>query len=61
MPEGLIHFGEGAVLPDPFIIKNSGQVAVNELDDLIAMMKDRKAEFAMVKDITDCGIRKNEE
>jgi peptidoglycan-N-acetylglucosamine deacetylase len=51
MPEDLIHFGEGAVLPDPFIIKNSGQVAVTEFDNLIQMMKDRGAEFAMVRDI----------
>ncbi len=53
MPEGLIHFGEGAVLVDPFIIKNSGQVAVNELDKFIKIMKDRRAKFAMVKDITN--------
>ena len=31
MPAGLIHYGEGAVLPDPFIIKNCGAVAVQEL------------------------------
>ena len=45
MPQGLIHFGEGAVLPDPFIIKNCGKVAVRELDKLISLLKKRGAEF----------------
>jgi len=46
MPSGLIHYGEGAVLPDPFIIKNCGPVAVQELDKLIVMLKERGAVFA---------------
>lgn len=45
MPRGLIHFGEGSVLPDPFIVKNCGKVAVNELDKLISLLKQRNAEF----------------
>ena len=53
MPEGLIHFGEGAVLPDPFIIKNCGRVAVKELDNLITLLKERGAEFTMAKDMAD--------
>ena len=60
MPQGLIHFGEGAVLPDPFIIKNTGQVAVDELDNLIKIMKDRGLGFAMIKDMTTFEIGKNE-
>ena len=51
MPAGLIHYGEGAVLPDPFIIKNCGKVAVQELDSLIAMLKDRGAVFCEAKDM----------
>ena len=39
MPEGLIHSGEGAVLPDPFIVKNCGPYAVEQLDLLIEKLK----------------------
>lgn len=51
MPQGPIHFGEGAVIPDPFIVKNCGQPAVEELDRLIVMLKERGASFAQAKDI----------
>ncbi len=51
MPKGLIHFGEGAVLPDPFIVKNCGAVAVRELDRLIALLKDRAATFHTAHDL----------
>ncbi len=37
MPQGLIHYGEGAVLPDPFIIQNCGERAVRELSSLLDM------------------------
>jgi peptidoglycan-N-acetylglucosamine deacetylase len=39
MPSGLIHFGEGAVLPDPFIVKNTGQVALRELGRLVDRLR----------------------
>ena len=39
MPEGLIHSGEGAVLPDPLIVKNCGPYAVEQLDLLIEKLK----------------------
>ena len=45
MPAGLIHSGEGSVLPDPFIIKNCGDYAVRELDKLVKMMKDAGIKF----------------
>ena len=45
MPAGLIHSGEGSVLPDPFIIKNCGDYAVRELDKLVKMMKDAGIRF----------------
>jgi peptidoglycan/xylan/chitin deacetylase (PgdA/CDA1 family) len=51
MPSGLIHYGEGAVLPDPFIIKNCGPVAVRELDRLIELLKDRQAVFAKASSV----------
>ena len=56
MPEGLIHFGEGAVLPDPFIIKNCGRVAVQELDNFITLLKERGAEFATAGDMADWEV-----
>jgi peptidoglycan-N-acetylglucosamine deacetylase len=51
MPQGAIHFGEGAVIPDPFIIKNCGEKAVSELSKLIKMLKERDAEFVRASDI----------
>ncbi len=45
MPEGLIHFGEGAVLPDPFIVKNCGDVACQEFDKLLTGLKQRGGDF----------------
>ena len=41
MPENLIHFGEGAVLPDPFIVKNCGEYALEQFDLLVAGLKAR--------------------
>ena len=49
MPSGPIHYGEGAVLPDPFITRNCGPVALRELDRLIVMLKDRGAVFATAR------------
>ena len=45
MPQGLIHYGEGSVLPDPFLIENCGQVALKELDRLLGLLKERDATF----------------
>lgn len=45
MPEGTIHYGEGAVLPDPFIVKNCGPYAAEQLDLLIETLLDRGAQF----------------
>ncbi|MEI6338826.1 MAG: polysaccharide deacetylase family protein, partial [Verrucomicrobiota bacterium] len=39
MPEGLIHFGEGSVKPDPFIVKGCGAWALEQFDHLIAGLK----------------------
>lgn len=60
MQQGLIPYGEGSVLPDPFIIKNTGKVAVKELDKFILILKERQADFAMAKDMTGFGVNKNE-
>jgi peptidoglycan-N-acetylglucosamine deacetylase len=51
MPQGLIHFGEGAVLPDPFIVKNCGPYALAQLDSLISLLKNRGADFRRARDI----------
>ena len=51
MPQGLIHFGEGAVLPDPFIVKNCGKYAIEQLDLLIRQLKYRGAIFKCAQDI----------
>ena len=45
MPEGLIHFGEGSVQPDPFIIKNCGDYAIEQFDLLIQMLQDKNCRF----------------
>lgn len=53
MPKGQIHFGEGAVIPDPFIVKNCGAPAVRELDKLISFLKQRNADFYSCRELTD--------
>lgn len=53
MPEGLIHYGEGAVLPASFLVKNCGDAAIRELDKLIAMLKERGLGFSRAKDMSD--------
>lgn len=45
MPEGEIVYGEGAVRPDPFIVKNCGAHAAKQLDRLIESLLDRGAAF----------------
>ena len=51
MPQGMIHFGEGSVKPDSFIVKNCGSKAVRELNKLIRLLKDRGAEFMTARDL----------
>lgn len=45
MPQGAIHYGEGSVIPDPFIVKNCGDYALKQLDQLIGRLQDMGAEF----------------
>ena len=45
MPQGEIRSSEGAVRPDPFITKNCGDYAVEQLDLLILGLRERGAEF----------------
>ena len=52
MPEGLIHSGEGAVLPDPFIIKNCGEYSAREFERLIELLQNSGYEFFQAGQIT---------
>jgi peptidoglycan/xylan/chitin deacetylase (PgdA/CDA1 family) len=49
MPQGEIHYGEGAVRPDPFIVRNCGAYAAEQLDLLIKTLLDRGAEFVQAQ------------
>ena len=57
MPEGLIHFGEGSVKPDPFIVKGCGDYALEQLDLLIAGLKRRGAVFRTAAEIAEATPR----
>lgn len=51
MPQDWIAFGEGAVRPNPFIVKNCGDYALNQLDLLITGLKKRGGIFRTAADI----------
>lgn len=51
MPEGLIRFGEGAVFPDPFIVKNCGRYALKQFDLLLSGLRQRGASFRTAAEI----------
>ncbi|HOZ45869.1 MAG TPA: polysaccharide deacetylase family protein [Candidatus Hydrogenedentes bacterium] len=51
MIEGEIHYGEGAVRPDPFIVKNCGPYAAQQLDMLIARLGERGAQFMQAQHV----------
>ncbi|HWQ53007.1 MAG TPA: polysaccharide deacetylase family protein [Bryobacteraceae bacterium] len=51
MPEGEIHYGEGSVRPDPFIVKNTGPYAVEQFDVLLGMLRERGAQFFQARQI----------
>jgi peptidoglycan/xylan/chitin deacetylase (PgdA/CDA1 family) len=45
MPQGPIHFGEGAVLPDPFLVSNCGGYALQQFGLLLSGLRERGARF----------------
>jgi peptidoglycan-N-acetylglucosamine deacetylase len=45
MPQGPLHYGEATVTPDPFIVKNCGPVAVEQLDRLLQELRARGVRF----------------
>ena len=51
MPQGPIHYGEAAVIPDPFIVKNCGQYALEQLDVFIREMKSSGARFTTCEEL----------
>ena len=51
MPQGTINFGESSVRPLPFIVKNCGPKAVQALDRLCDMLKERGARFVTAADL----------
>lgn len=51
MIEGLIHSGEGAVLPDPFIVKNCGPYAAEQFDKMLEAILARGGKFYRACDL----------
>lgn len=51
MPQGLIHYGEGAVYPDPFLVQNCGPYAVKQLDKVMDGLARRGAEFVTAHEL----------
>lgn len=45
MPQGPIHYGEGSVIPDPFIVKNCGDPALGQLNLLLGRLTALGASF----------------
>ena len=45
MPEGILEYGEGAVLPNQEFVKNCGEYAGEQLDILIQKLKDSGSAF----------------
>lgn len=45
------HFGEGTVIPDPFIIKGCGDYSLEQLGVLIDLLQERGAQFKTAKQI----------
>jgi peptidoglycan/xylan/chitin deacetylase (PgdA/CDA1 family) len=45
MPQGPLHYGEATVTPDPFIVKNTGPYALEQLDVLLRELQNRGVRF----------------
>lgn len=53
MPEGPIHYGEGAVLPDEFLVKNCGDYALEQFDRFLTAIKEMDARFLTCAEVAD--------
>ena len=45
MPQGDLDFGECSVRPQPFIVKNCGDFATNQFDQLCSLLAEKGARF----------------
>ena len=55
MPQGPIHYGEGAVVPDPFIVKNCGRYAAGQLERLVEELKRLGGTFHQAREMGKAG------
>ena len=53
MPQGAIHYGEGAVLPDPFLVKGCGAYCLKQVGLLIDWLKSIGGEFQTAAECAD--------
>ncbi len=53
MPQSLIHFGEGAVLPDPFIVAGCGDHALRQLAVVLSGLRQRGSVFCTARQIAE--------
>jgi len=53
MPQGALDFGECSVKTLPFIVKNCGPKAVEQLDEVCRLLKERGARFVTAQDLAD--------
>ncbi len=51
MPRGALDFGESSVKPLPFIVKNCGPKAVQQLDRVCSLLKARGARFLTAQEV----------
>jgi hypothetical protein len=50
MPTEPIHYGEATVIPDPFIVRNCGPYAVEQLDALVGALLARGTRFVQARE-----------
>jgi len=51
MPKGAIHCGEASVIPDAWLVKNTGARALAQLDRLIGALKHKGAKFLTCEEV----------
>lgn len=59
MPQGAIDFGESSVKPLPFITKNCGPMAVEQLDRVCTLLRARGGRFLTAKELAADYNRRN--
>jgi peptidoglycan/xylan/chitin deacetylase (PgdA/CDA1 family) len=53
MSKGAIHYGEGAVIPDQFMVEGCGPYALEQLGVLIDLLRERGAAFTTCKGLAE--------